>query len=514
MSTLKTNSVQFGHSNTASDNFIMNATTSGELNITRGDGTPVLDISADDIVSFQSQVEIIAATTKATIVKITRGYHCFHAYTSDNRVFGWGYNNIGQVGDGSTSNSPLVEILFPATALADGATIVDMTCSTNTIYVLFSNGQLYGWGNNGFGQLGLGDTTNRSFPTWLNSNVAEMWYSENRSDYPWSAHTRVNVFLKKTNGTIWSCGYNAEGSLALGDTTNRTSWTQIPPPTGKTISKIWVSERTLTSTWCKTTDNLIFACGYNDTGQLGLGDTTQRNSWSQVNYFNNIPDVIDIESKGYWYNGTTSYHFGWTAVLTASGDVYTSGNNYHGQLGDGTTTQRTSFAKVVLTKPVKSIHVTRCSIFTHFTDNNYARWGENGVGQLHDGTTVQKNSPIYGTMTVSKIFLNQRSGNYAEYQCLYMLGTDNILYACGDGWNGQLGYGSTGTTNHTTLRLTLFNTSNGIKDILITGDAHVTACILPENSDRVYCAGYNVNAELGYLPDGGNKPTFRPLVLT
>jgi alpha-tubulin suppressor-like RCC1 family protein len=259
---------------------------------------------------------------------------------------------------------------------------------------------------------------------------------------------------------------------------------------------------------------LIFACGYNVEGQLGLGDTTSRSSWTQVNYFNSISDVIDIKSKGYWYNGTTAYHFSWTAVLTASGDVYTAGNNYHGQLGDGTITQRTTFAKVVLTKPVKAIHNARCTVYVHFTDNNYARWGENGAGQLHDGTAVQKNSPVYGTITVSKIFLNQRSGAYADYMCLYMLGTDNILYTCGDGYNGQLGYGGLNTTVHSTLKLTLFNTASSIKDILITGNANVAACILPENSDRVYCAGVNSNVELGYQPDGGNKPTFRPLVLT
>ena len=75
---------------------------------------------------------------------------------------------------------------------------------------------LFSWGNNSYGQLGLGDATNRSSPnaigsltTWLNLACGY-------------AHTII-----KTDGTLWTWGRNTEGQLGLGNTTSRSSPVQV-----------------------------------------------------------------------------------------------------------------------------------------------------------------------------------------------------------------------------------------------------------------------------------------------
>ena len=76
---------------------------------------------------------------------------------------------------------------------------------------------LYSWGMNGNGDLGLGDTTNRSSPTQISAYTT------------WSQISGGNAYsaVIKTDGTMWAWGFNASGNLGLGDTTNRSSPVQV-----------------------------------------------------------------------------------------------------------------------------------------------------------------------------------------------------------------------------------------------------------------------------------------------
>ena len=84
--------------------------------------------------------------------------------------------------------------------------------------ILKNDGTLWGCGQNAYGQLGLGDATNRKTFTETTTNVDDV-----KSIYCGRNHT----FMLKNDGTLWGCGSNTYGQLGLGDKTNRTTFTEI-----------------------------------------------------------------------------------------------------------------------------------------------------------------------------------------------------------------------------------------------------------------------------------------------
>ena len=130
------------------------------------------------------------------------------------------------------------------------------------------------------------------------------------------------------------------------------------------------------------TDGTLWTCGYNIVGQLGDGTTGRKSSpvttagggtnWKQV-------------SCGYWH----------TAAIKTDGTLWTCGYNGNGQLGDGTTVNKTSPVTTAgggtNWKQVASGYYHTAAIKT---DGTLWTCGYNSFGQLSDGTTVNKSSPV------------------------------------------------------------------------------------------------------------------------
>ena len=88
---------------------------------------------------------------------------------------------------------------------------------------LKQDGTLWAWGENSYGQLGVGDTTDRSSPTQVGS--AHDW----AAIAPGGADSYHTLALKK-DGTLWAWGFNRFGQLGLGDTSDRLTPTQVRAP--------------------------------------------------------------------------------------------------------------------------------------------------------------------------------------------------------------------------------------------------------------------------------------------
>jgi alpha-tubulin suppressor-like RCC1 family protein len=131
-----------------------------------------------------------------------------------------------------------------------------------------TDGTLWTWGYNAFGQLGLGDITNRSSPVQVGALTG--WLSVS-AGYDF-------MFAIKTNGTIWSWGAGGSGRLGLGNTTSYSSPKQIGALT--TWSK--VSAGYSPNAIAIKTDGTLWSWGQNGNGQLGLGNTTAYSSPKQV----------------------------------------------------------------------------------------------------------------------------------------------------------------------------------------------------------------------------------------
>ena len=184
-------------------------------------------------------------------------------------------------GDYSERYNPTQVILEDGTPLTNVAQVL-----MHSLYTFFlrNDGTVWATGdNNYYGQLGVGDDTNRSNPTQVIledgtplTNVAQVNIGEN--------HT---LFLRN-DGTVWATGSNDYGQLGVGDNTNRSNPTQVILEDGTPLTNVaqvnmgWDS----TTSFFLRNDGTVWATGYNDSGNWVWGmiqiDTTQPRSSYQM----------------------------------------------------------------------------------------------------------------------------------------------------------------------------------------------------------------------------------------
>jgi len=132
---------------------------------------------------------------------------------------------------------------------------------------------------------------------------------------------------------MFACGSNGNGQLGLGDTTYRNTFTAVPAlPDGKVAKQVVAG---WSHTMILAEDGTVFACGNNDYGQLGLGDTTHRNTFTAV------PALPDGKVAKQVVAGR--YH---TMILAEDGTVFACGGNAYGQYGLGDEENRNTFTAV------------------------------------------------------------------------------------------------------------------------------------------------------------------------
>jgi alpha-tubulin suppressor-like RCC1 family protein len=222
------------------------------------------------------------------------------AIRADGSLWAWGWNAVGQLGDGTNADrSRPVQVGDGASdwfAVAAGA--------THTLAVR-DDGSLWAWGMNSYGQLGLGDTTNRNAPQRVGD--ANDWATVATGTY----HT---LAIKK-DGSIWAWGQNNYGQLGLGNTTNQNA----PQRVGEGVE--WASVAAgATHTLAVRDDGSLWAWGRNNYGQLGLGNMTNRSDPRRVG-----------EGVDWTYVAAGAYH---SLALKSDGSLWAWGYNSYGQIGN------------------------------------------------------------------------------------------------------------------------------------------------------------------------------------
>ena len=265
------------------------------------------------------------ATSRKTFTQITtntndiKSVYCgfYHTLILKNNGTLWasGWNNHSQLGLGDTT---------------DRLTFTQITTNANDIksvygggyhtFILKNDGILCGCGRNDYGQLGLGDTADRPVFTIIGINSGNI-----KEIYLGGQHT----IILKNDGTLWGCGLNDNGQLGLGDTTNRTVLTQITTNTNDIKSVHCGDSYTL----ILKNDDTLWSCGYNGYGQLGLGDTRNRTTFTQIT--TNTDDIKSI------YSGSN-----YISVLKNNGTLWACGHNGYSQLGLGDTTNRNTLTQI------------------------------------------------------------------------------------------------------------------------------------------------------------------------
>lgn len=234
---------------------------------------------------------------------------------SEGKVYGCGYNGNNELGDNTTSQrNSFIRI-------GSLENIVNIFTNGYSAYALRNDGNLYVWGYNNYGQLGLGNTSNAVQPTLSTTNVKKL---VSISDYECT-------YLLKNDGTVWFTGYaGTAGNNGLGDSSNRTSWTQITTNlSGRNVIDIvgggtGINNR---SAWALIDDGSIYSWGYNGYGQLGHNTTSNIGTPQLLTQPAGFPKVDKILTFG----GASEY--GFMAVNMASGRMFSVGNWCNGAIG-------------------------------------------------------------------------------------------------------------------------------------------------------------------------------------
>ena len=312
--------------------------------------------------------------------------HAFIAIDSSNKLWGWGENGYGQLGLGDIADrvSP-VQI-----GSSTNWSTISVTAVYGSTFAIDTSGYLWSWGINNVGQLGSGVTTSRSSPVKVGA----------LTDWNKIVSGYEHTLAIKTDGTLWSWGYNNYGQLGLSDITNRSSPVKIGSSTN--WNKIYSGGESVS--FAIDNSGYMWSWGYNGSGELGLGDRTNRSSPVKVG---SLTDWNSVSIGG--YNSTTPRNF--VLATKTDGTLWSWGYNISGQLGSGVTTSVSSPVKVGTLTNWNSVCTGQAHSLAIKTDGTLWAWGENSNGQLGLGDMTDRLSPVkIGSLTNwTKIYTN--SGN-------------------------------------------------------------------------------------------------------
>ena len=308
--------------------------------------------------SYSSPVQVGALTTWS---KISVGTSHSLAIKTDGTLWAWGANGgTGALGFGTTSNYNSPKQVGALTTWAAGAGGPGNTLAVKT------DGTLWCWGSNTFGSLGLGNTTYYSSPKQLGALTT------------WSKVSMGGFYSGsaiKTDGTLWSWGYNGYGLLGDGTTITRSSPVQI----GALTNWLQVSAGYYHSVAIKT-DGTAWSWGRNNQGQLGLSNINNYSSPKQIGVLTTWSSVKA---------GAKSTSYG----IKTDGTLWAWGAGGSGALGNNSTLDRSDPQQIGALTNWANVYPGYFFCQATTTAGALWTWGDNGYGRLGIGNTTNYSSP-------------------------------------------------------------------------------------------------------------------------
>ncbi len=341
-----------------------------------------------------------------TYVQVSAGSYYSLALGSDGYVYAWGYNNYGQLGNKTKSNSSKpIRVRDPANPedANKGLQATQVSAGYSHSLAVGSDGYAYAWGYNEYGKLGNNTSDDLSDVPVHVRDPADV--SKGLKATQVNAGWRHSLAIG-TDGYAYAWGYNKNGQLGNGKTSStnanpvpvRVRNPANPDDESKGLQATQVSAG-YSHSLAVGNDGCAYAWGFDYCGQLGNNSTTD----STVPVHVRDPANPDDESKGLQ---ATQVDGGYEHSLALGNDgyAYAWGENDKGQLGNNTTSGYYYPVKVLASEQSTSkagpwLHAVRIIAGDQHslaidTDGNTKTWGRNDSGRLGDGTTNNKSAPV------------------------------------------------------------------------------------------------------------------------
>ena len=425
----------------------------GRVEITNGSGTVLKTYTAVVKKSVTWPADIDATRTVS-------GTNRTCAILSNN-VWCWGKNNMGQLGDGTTSDSNIPVKVRSIGDMKYGKIIDIFTAQHHSCVLtqLGSNKKVYCWGSNEDGQLGNGSSgagNYSSVPVGVGGTLAGKDVT--------SIGGTGDVSCAIVSGKIYCWGRNNMGQLGFGNPGNpgfRATPVQINSGGHNRLPSNYFATKLATGgsrsqTMCTiTTEKRAYCWGLARFGQMGIGPISG-NHYSYATRVKDLENVTDISQDGYTWASDHAYVSHTCAI--ASGRVYCwggAGRGQSGPLGHGAfgahfqPVQVNGLPGVPLRIEVGIAH--SCALVNDHGNKNVYCWGDNKLGQLGTNSNTPQFSTSPKTVHVgigglppTESVVDIAAG--ANRGCAIM--TNKRSYCWGLNENGQIGDGTSGSENN------------------------------------------------------------------
>ena len=395
-------------------------------------------------------------------------------------LYTWGDNCSGQLGDGTgISRSAPVKVLkgdYPGTTyLGDGCVGVKQAAIAHeAVVVVMHDGSVYAWGENLSYLLGVNSaSTSLTAPKRVvkgaypgTSYLGDAWDNPIEKVAAGTTH----LLAVSAKGLVYAWGKNERGQCGDGTTTDRTEpvrvakgayngTTYLGDNPANPIIDIAAGEKI---SYALAADGTVYAWGFNGSSQLGDGTSTLRSSPVRVlkGAYGGTTYLGDVSTNP--ITSIMAMQAGCMA-LTYNGQLYTWGDNTVGQLGDNSTTNRSTPVRVLkgacpgvtylgdsVAHKVVSMAAGGTQALALTASGRVYAWGGNALGQVGDNSTTNRLTPVRvvkGAYT-GTTYLGDASeaitciGGGIDHS-LALSGATNKSYAWGGGAEGQLGHSAT-----------------------------------------------------------------------
>ncbi|WP_306590119.1 hypothetical protein [Geothrix sp. 21YS21S-4] len=459
------------------DQGVGNAISGGTLNVAPGsDTTYTLTVTnaAGTSVQRSLSVGVVPAPTITSFAPSSRWLVNRRQTAVLTAVFSHGTGTVDQ-GIGSVSSGVASPAVGPLTSPVTYTLTVtnsagDSISKTTRIYgpspvvagsmsdftlSLKEDGTVWAWGYNRAGQLGDGSVVDRSLPTPVVNLTGVVALGVGQA----------HGLALKADGTVWSWGINSNGQLGNGTTVDSAEPVHVYGLT----DVVAIAGGGFHSLALKS-DGTVWAWGSNSYGQLAdTPSSQQRNNPIPVM---GLTDVVAIAGGG--------FH---SLALKSDGTVWAWGANSQGQLGDGTTIDRSIPVKVGNLSGGSVLAAGSTHSLALTSDGTLWGWGSNGNGELGDGTWLNHTVPV-PMHSISDVVAMSAGPSYS-----IALTSDGTPWTWGNNWYGQLGDG-TATPRNAPQRVT------GLTDAMAVASGQ-NYCIAVKTDRTLWGWGWDAYGQTG-----------------